>query len=514
MISKKSYVIVAIILFVIPLSLFVKKVQTNHLSIDEIVPKEVYNVELNVDMTNAGNLSKLKTYLPSQSERQKIYNQQIHCDSSLFSVNINSSGNLLEYIVNEKEQYQKLISFDVECKSIRFNIPSDSPFELDFNHDMQKFLEPGKYIQSNHKDIILLGDSLKQTTFFKTVLSNFDYVSQIPNSYSNLLTNAHRTYKQQRASCNGKSRLLTAIFRSQGIPARVAGGLILEQTEKKTTHVWTEVYYRGNWIPFDALNDHFAFLPANYLELYKGDEFLFTYSKQLDLDYMFIIKKNYQNISKAQFGELHLWALVKDIHIPFNLLRTILLLPIATLLIAILRNVVGIKTFGVILPALIGLALINVNFYSGILAFATAILIVTLVHLLLSKWSLLYVPRTAIILTFVIISLLGLTLIGIKLELEIMETAIFLPIVIIAITAERFARTLVEDNASDAFKSLGYTFLTAILSCCVFSSKLLLGILLTYPELYFSTILILMILGRWIGMRMSEYRRFSPYLSN
>ena len=76
---------------------------------------------------------------------------------------------------------------------------------------------------------------------------------------------------------------------------------------------------------------------------------------------------------------------------------------------------------------------------------------------------------------------------------------ILLPIVIISITAERFAKILNEESLTEASKMLGNTFAVAFATCLIFKSKMLLGVFLTYPELYLFVLFVLLFLGRWIG---------------
>ena len=251
-------------------------------------------------------------------------------------------------------------------------------------------------------------------------------------------------------------------------------------------------------------------LPANYLQLYIGDKFLFSHNKNLDFDYQFIIEKKYQTMEADKARGPQLWPLLNVLHISMNLLRTILLLPLAALIIAIFRNVVGLKTFGVLLPALIGLALVNVSLSTGLLAFTVVTGLITLLHFVLEKWSLLHIPRVAIILTCVIMALLTMGLLGTQMNWEMGELMIYLPIVIVSITAERFAKVLTEETPKDAMKMLANTFAIALLTCLVFQSNVLLGIFLTFPEHYLTILFVMLLLGKWIGMRVLEYGRFSP----
>ena len=72
---------------------------------------------------------------------------------------------------------------------------------------------------------------------------------------------------------------------------------------------------------------------------------------------------------------------------------------------------------------------------------------------------------------------------------------------------------LTEDNFMEAIKMLGSTLLVALMCYPIFSSELLIGVLLTFPELYLSMIGLLLLLGRWIGLRVMEHFRFSPLMT-
>ncbi len=514
MLGNKSYVLVSVLLLVLPIFMTIYKYYFNQVSIDEIIPREVYEVTLELDVPHVPSKSYIKTYLPESDHRQRIMNHKWHGDSLSSEKIVDESGTQITWKIDDHEDVLFSYSYQVEGKSVEYFLPRDVPFEKDFDDSLKANLSSEPFIQSTNPQIDSLAKSLRRTTLFWTLNANFDYVNSIRNSYTRVLTDAASALQLNRASCNGKSRLFTAICRAQGIPARVVGGTILEHTHKRTSHLWSEVFYGGNWIPFDVLNEHFAFLPAHYLKLYNGDKFLFKHNKNLDFDYQFIIKKKYQTLNEAQVKGPHLWLLLSDLHISMNLLRTILLLPLAALLIAIFRNVIGLKTFGILLPGLIGLALVNINLKTGLLAFAIVIIVVSLLHFVLEKWALLHVPKVAIILTCVIIAILTLGSLGSSMGWEIGEMMIYLPLVIVSITAERFAKVLIEESTSDALRMLANTFIVALLTCLVFKSKVLLGIFLTYPECYLIILFVMLLLGRWIGMRVMEYKRFEQLTIN
>ena len=411
---------------------------------------------------------------------------------------------------NEAEavfQYQ----VDITSKAIEYTLAENLPFETDFNTTTTNYLNPSKHIQSSHPLIDSLAQTLKRFDLRKTLKANYDFVNQITNSNTGVLTDALTTLRRNRASCNGKSRLFVALCRAQSIPARVVGGIILEQTNKRTSHLWASVFYQNQWIPFDVLNQHFAQLPANFLELYTGDNFLITHTKGIDFDYQFVINRQYKTTAAMTNNDFQLWSLLNEANLPLDLLRGLLLLPIIALVIAILRNVVGFKTFGIFLPALIALGLTNVDLWWGTTAFMIVILVVAILHYPLEKFGLLHTPKLVIMMTCVVVTLLGLSMLGIQQNWQILTTSMFLPVIVLSITAERFAKTLVEENLVDALKMLGFTFLLAFICYPMFQANLLMGLVLTYPEIYLIVLGIMILLGRWIGLRVLEYNRFASF---
>jgi hypothetical protein len=99
--------------------------------------------------------------------------------------------------------------------------------------------------------------------------------------------------RQGRGSSAGKARLLTALLRSIGIPARLVGGLKLEDaTKKHATISWVEAYIDKGWVPLDPGGGYFGWLPNHYLALYRGDLPLIVHTSSLPLEYDFFVHRS------------------------------------------------------------------------------------------------------------------------------------------------------------------------------------------------------------------------------
>ena len=513
MLRRNAFGLVAGMLLMIPLLTVLIKQWSHDYQWQELLPKEAYTISYEFDLFRLPEQAYVEAYLPQVSSRQLIHALPSEGDEMNLSLVRNDNGVLARWETMGQEDVVFQHRFEFEGKELSFQLPTVAPLDEYFPDSVEIYRLSTDAIQSDHPAIKAVADSLQKLGFVYTMESNYEYVGNLASTGANALTDALTALKRQRASCNGKSRLFVALCRAQGIPARVVGGIILEQNEKRTSHLWAEVYYRGNWIPFDVLNDHFASLPANYLELYQGDEFLINHTAGIGFDYQFIINKKYHTLEGSASGVPMLWAMLDHESVSIELLRTILLLPLAALLIALLKNVIGLKTFGVFLPALIALSLVGTNVYWTISAFAAILVVISGLHYSLDRLGLLHTPKLVIMLLAVILTLLMLGQLGYLMNWDNWPSIFMLPLVIMSIAAERFAKVLTEDNFVEAIKMLGSTLLVALMCYPIFSSELLIGVLLTFPELYLSMIGLLLLLGRWIGLRVMEHFRFSPLMT-
>ena len=97
----------------------------------------------------------------------------------------------------------------------------------------------------------------------------------------------------RRGTSLGRARALVALLRASGVPARLVGGLRLENARRtRATSSWVEAWGGEAWIPFDPTQGHFATLPPSYLALYRGDLPLLTYTRGLSLAYDFTIRQS------------------------------------------------------------------------------------------------------------------------------------------------------------------------------------------------------------------------------
>ena len=506
--NRNKSQIFAYLLILLPLVLITIRVKKNSNHTLETNATEKFDVSYDFTIYNQG-AYKVKTFMPIENHRQKIISK-ITTDNEAPICNVTSEGNV-SLIWEGLTQKDKNITYRFEFTGQQINYHIDSTIALvQIQEQIQtKSTLPEKYIQSEDESIQMLAGKLSvdQHNGLKVLKSLFEYVYKIPSSTTNELTDAVSALENNEASCNGKSRLFVALCRNLKIPSRVAGGIILENTNKKTSHLWAEVYIDKKWIPFDPLNGHFASIPSNYLEIYKGDLFLITRNTEIDFNYIYKIKRS-RNNSFPQYAILNLWSIIDNTSINKSFLMVLMLLPLGAFLVAIFKNVVGLKTFGVFLPVLIAFALMETGLLSGLILFTSILVLIGLINYPLEKWGILYTPKMVVMLTAVVIACLVSIKVLFHLKWADPSITLHFPIVILTITAERFARKIEEESLKDALSIYFQTILVALACFTILSSQIIQNVILSFPETLFIIAGLSLLLGRWIGLRITEFKRF------
>ena len=495
--------IVSVLLMLLPLILIGVRLNRNQ-SAEGISPKHKFLVSYQFEIKGDADYN-VRTFLPTSSQRQRVDLGAVERGAD---ISLSGSNKVIRW--KGKSDSLKSIKYDFEYmgEKVSYLIDEKLPYTPSFE-GFQEYLEPTPYIQSNSPKITGLAEELvrDKKSMIEVVGSFYDFVFSMPSAATSELTDAVMALDKFEASCNGKSRLFVALCRSMKIPARVTGGLILEETKKKTSHLWAEVQIGGQWVPFDALNGHFAQLPAHYLELYKGDEFLITRNKGIAFDYIYDIRKERVN-DYPLLSALNLWEIAEEANIPTDMFRMLLLLPLGAFLVAIFKNVIGLKTYGVFLPVLISLALIETGLGSGLVLFTSIVLVVALVNFPLEKWGIQYTSKIAMMLIAVVVS----ALLAVKVLHETnwlsASAPLFFPIIILTIISERFAKKIEEEGLKSAIGLYASTLVVTLMIYFILSATTIQNFVMTFPEIIISIAGLNLMLGKWIGLRVMEYYRF------
>ncbi len=198
--------------------------------------------------------------------------------------------------------------------------------------------------------------------------------------------------------------------------------------------------------------------------------------------------------------------------VPLATVSLILLMPLIALLLAVARQVVGIKAFGIYVPALITLAFLESGFRYGTIVFLIILVVGTIARLLLKKIRILYLPRMALILTMVALGMLLVMFLAAYFDVVGLKTLSIVPLLTMVILTEKFVSAQIRYGFGEAIKLTLETFVLSGICYLVLSWETLKVLVISYPEAILLVIPFLIILGRWSGLRLTEYWRFRKLL--
>lgn len=386
--------------------------------------------------------------------------------------------------------------------------------------EVSYYLREEPSVQITAPVILMILTDLKASAKSKSELLDkiFDYCSEnMVQSESRGPTDAAGSLEQRRGTNLGCVRAMIALCRAVKIPARLVSGFELKTQSDPQMHFWAEVYIKKSWRSYDPVNDYRGELPPGLVPIRIDGSQIIRASTDIDHKASWSIQRISSNPIPYAWVT-HRWLSIVDLtRLTLGMqaiIALVLLLPIGALVTAILRNFIGIRTYGTFAPTLIALSFVQADWRTGTLALVVVLGVGVLARLLLNKLKILMVPRLGIILTLVVlIMILGVSILD-YFGLTPTASAALLPMVILTMMVERFNITAEEDGYREAFMVLGGTLLVAICCLLLLRVEYFSRLLLVYPEVLLFVAGALLLIGRYTGYRLTELWRFRDLATN
>jgi hypothetical protein len=396
--------------------------------------------------------------------------------------------------------------------------PADRPVLRRAPQGRGTYLKPSHRVQSEHRDVQHLARGLapQDLTPADQLRALFDHVRRMPTKEGPATQSALACVRAGGGGSAGKSRLLVALCRSRGIPARLAAGLILNGDPTQGLHYWVEAWINNYWLPMCPARGHFGAqtFPRNYLVFNLGEEDVVR-GQESTSQATFTVEKLDQT-SAGDAGAPAFWKKLSLYRLrprEQRVVRFLLLLPLAALIVCLFRTVIGLPTFGTFAPALMGMAFLDLKVLPwGMLIFLAMVLAGWLLRRLLDRLHLLQVPRVSALLTLLVVLLVAGIWAGSHLGLLATIDDTLLPLVILTHLVERFWTVETEDGTAASFKTLAGTFVVAVTVSVALSPQDVGTWMLRYPETTGVVLACQLLLGRYTGYRLSELYRFDELL--
>jgi len=226
-------------------------------------------------------------------------------------------------------------------------------------------------------------------------------------------------------------------------------------------------------------------------------------------------------LDSQEVGELGLMNPLKvairkavDGGVPPNTIVLMILFPLAAVLIAMARHIVGLAGFGIFTPAVIAVAFLATGVTVGILLFISILFVATVARMVVRKLKLPSLPRMALLLWFVSMGVLAILLASPWIRLQSLVKINIFPILLLILLAETFIEVQITRSFTAALQMTIETLVLALASFFVLSTQALQEWVLLNPEVSVLLIPVLdVLIGRYSGLRLLEMWRFRELLN-
>lgn len=299
------------------------------------------------------------------------------------------------------------------------------------------------------------------------------------------------------------------------IDAMPVHGITLSQQNKAAFKLMLATYNGKEWIYINPRTGTTG-LPKDFLVWQYGSEPMFDLSGGKKPQFTLTVSPtpiNALSIAKAHGLQTESQLLrFSLLQLPVNVQETykiLLTVPVGAFIILLLRNFIGLKTFGTFMPVLIALAFRETRVIWGIILFTTIVSFGLGARFYLDQLRLLLVPRLAAILTVVIMLMIFISVISQNLGLEAGLSVALFPMVILTMTIERMCITWDERGASEAIKSGVGSLIAAVIAFWAMNYPPLQYLVFAFPELLLVLLAIILWFGQYRGYRFFELLRFN-----
>lgn len=376
-------------------------------------------------------------------------------------------------------------------------------------HDRSRWLSASQGIEINTPATIEIVEQISRTALSPDVLIEklFDHVSNNIRIKRRTNNNSETVLSTRRATALGSNRTLVALLRTAHLPARIVTGVNLQVTAAQQPYYWTEVYSNETWVPLDPVHGHMNQLPAFYIPMRKGgSELVMTNNATINAT-TWKIEITRAPTSLLTSGEKKFTDILDLNRLSpgsRESLGVLLLLPLGVLLTELLRQLLGVRTYGTFTPTLLALAIIHVDRLTAVIIFLIVTIIGVSIRSYLQKMKLPRTPLLGIVFTLVAISMTFVVSGFMYFDPRMDAIVVLLPVVILTMLVDRIYSIADQRGVRTAMIRLLWTAVAAILSLLVLLQAHWSHWLVTYPELHALTLAAIILVGRCNCLKISQ----------
>ena len=402
--------------------------------------------------------------------------------------------------------YVTEVEYSVHVSSLARSEPKKSKLS---ENNRSQWLSGSTGVQINTPVTTKIVDRLSEAS-----TSSEELIDKLFGHVSNNIRIDHRAGSEselaltkKRATALGSSSALVALLRTAHLPARIVTGVNLQATAAEQPYYWVEVYDAETWVPLDPVQGYLRQLPAYYIPLRKGDSVLDIPDRANIQSTVWRIDSTHAPATLLTSDEKKLTDILDlDRLSPASRenLGVLLLLPLGVLATEIMRQLIGVRTYGTFTPTLLALAVIHVDRTTAIIIFLLVTIIGISIRSYLPNLNLQRTPLLAIVFTLVAISMALVVSAFMYFDPGMDGIIVLLPVVVLTMLVDRIYSIADQRGMRTAMIRLFWTVVCSFIALLVLLQADWSLWLVSYPELHAITLAIVIAIGMYQGPKLSQ----------
>jgi len=317
------------------------------------------------------------------------------------------------------------------------------------------------------------------------------------------------------ASTRKRMEVAAQMLALAGIAARSVNGIQLSEFNRDAnfTH-WLEAFVDGSWVAYGS-HAGSSGPSENSFPWWRGPALLATIEGGRRLSTTLTISAASVPALRSAIGvnledrtNLLAYSLFTLPLSTQQVYRIILTVPIGVFFLTLLRNVIGIQTFGTFMPVLIAIAFRETHLLWGIILFTLVVSIGLLIRLYFETLRLLVVPRLACVLIVVVLAMAGISVLSNQLGFQRGLSVALFPMVILTMTVERMSIIWDERGPAEMMRLGIGSLVVAVIAHLIMVNAYVEHLCLVFPEVLLIILAGNLMLGRYSGYRLLDLPRF------
>jgi len=195
--------------------------------------------------------------------------------------------------------------------------------------------------------------------------------------------------------------------------------------------------------------------------------------------------------------------------VPSRTIILILLLPMLATIIAFIRHVVGLPSIGLLVPIALSITLLSTGITAGLILLGSIILGSTFARLILKRLRIMQLPKMALSMFIVSIIIFATITVSAMAGILVVRQLSIFPVLLLILLSEQIISVQIERSFQEMLVITLVTFSLGVVGFVVLSAQIIRNTFLLYPELIFLLVPINILIGRYFGLRLLEFFRFT-----